>query len=84
MPVLGSGQKFGTTKRLDEVAATTERATSWAVTPLSPRALAVDLDADGRIVERLAVLEVAQRRDLRQLGRGASRRRRGRRRGSAR
>ena len=47
-------------------------------------ALAVHLDADRRVVERLAVLEVAERGDLAQLRCGVSRRRPGRRRGSAR
>ena len=42
MPRPGSRQKFGTTNRLDEVAATSERATSSAVTPLSAGLLAVD------------------------------------------
>src|ERR1051326_6214647 len=36
MPVFGSAQKFGTMNRLDEVAETTERATSPAVVPLRP------------------------------------------------
>ena len=35
MPEAGSRQKFGTTNRLDDVAATSERATSSAVTPVS-------------------------------------------------
>ena len=46
---------------------TSERATSSAVTPLMPGPLAVDLDAHGRVVEGLGVLEVAERGDLRQL-----------------
>ena len=36
MPVFGSAQKTGTVKRLDDVAVTTELATSFAVTPLRP------------------------------------------------
>ena len=35
MPEAGSRQKLGTTKRLDEVAATTELATSSVVMPLA-------------------------------------------------
>ena len=35
MPDVGSRQKFGVTKRLDDVAASSERATSSAVTPVS-------------------------------------------------
>jgi hypothetical protein len=36
MPVLGSAQKMGSTKRLDDVAETRDRATSAADTPLRP------------------------------------------------
>ena len=60
MPEAGSAQKFGTTKRLDDVAATTESATSVAVTPLRPALLAVDASrprwdnpATGRIAGRV-------------------------------
>jgi len=53
---------LGTTKRLDEVAVRTDLATSWAVTRLA-RLAPVELDVDRRVVERKAVLEVAERRD---------------------
>ena len=55
-------------KRLDEVAATSERPTCSTVKPELPGALAINVDVDGRIIERLTELQIAQARNLLHLG----------------
>ena len=53
-------------KRLDEVAATSDARDVGHLHAEQPGALAVEVDVDRRIIERLAELHVAQRRDRRE------------------
>ena len=68
MPVFGSAQKFGTVKRLEEVAsAKRPRDIDWRDVHRA-RLFPVHVHLDHRIVERLDDLQVPQPGNLRQLG----------------
>ena len=54
--------------RLDDVATITALPTSWTVDAAQARLLAVDVDLDGRVVERLLELDVAEEGDALHLG----------------
>ncbi len=66
VPFTGSRQKFGSVKRLEEVAATMERATPAAVRPYWPARSRSNRNVESRIVERPREPQVSQLRNLRQ------------------
>ena len=69
MPVFGSAQKFGTVKRLEEVASARDFETSTGVTYTVPAFFRSTSTWIDRVIERLDDLEVPQPGNLRHLGR---------------